>query len=255
MINSIDGPILLRDAFGALLAYKLMIMMNYVEHPKVCGDKVEHGVPFFDDLDLLEKAVVLRDITTAMFNPDSPILNETAYHAAALAALENRAKIGVELEIKTRSWSKKKYGDETRTLRALIIMAFKSCYPTLPCPVVESAETSTFVKMIDRLFAEIRPRSYFLMADVPEPKRAELMKRSSVPEDYFDPPKDMIDAKEMSEEDRLEQQRSLHADVKAQCMSLLTDWSQTERSELMVFVAGESDMEKQIEIAAQAEHG
>ena len=254
MINSIDGPIQLRDAFGALLAYKLTTMMNYVERPIVCGEKVEYGVPFFDDLDAIEKAVVLHVITTAIYNPESPVLNETAYHAAALAALENRAKTGIELEIKTRHWSKKKYGDEPRSLRALTIMAFQSRYPTIPCPDVESVETSTFVKMIERLFAEIRPRLYFFMADVPEPKRAELMKRSSVPKDYFDSPEDMKSAKEMPEEDRLELQRSLLADAKAQCMSVLTDWSQTERSELMIFVAGESDMEKQIEIA-QTVHG
>jgi len=253
MINSLDGPILLRDAFGALLAYKLILMLSSIERPIVCGDKIEYGVPFFDDLEAFEKAVVLYAITTAMCNPESPVLNETAYHAAALAALENCAKTGIELEIKTKSWSKKKYGDETRTLRALTIMTFQSRFPTIPCPDVESVEISAFVKMIDRLFAEIRPRSYFYMADVPEPKRAELMKRSSVPDDYFDLLEDMKSAKEMPEEDRLELQRSLLADAKNQCMSMLADWMQKERSELTVFVAGESDLEKQIEIA-QGEH-
>jgi hypothetical protein len=252
MINSIDGPILLRDAFGALLAYKLTLMLNYVERPIVCGVKVEYGVPFFDDLGAFEKAAVLHAVTTAVFNPESPVLSENAYHAAALAALENLAKTNIEQEIRLRFLTQKRYGVEGGTFRALTIMAFQSRYPTLPCPGVESIETLTFGKMTDRLFAEIRPRSYFLMADVPEPKCAELMKRSSVPEDYFDSPEDIKSAKVMSEEDRLELQRSLLADAKERCMSLLADWLQNERSELTAFVAGEPDVEKQIEIT-QAE--
>jgi len=251
MINSLDGPVLLRDAFGALLAFNLGLMLKYVERPKVCGDKVEYGVPFFDDLDVIEKAVSLHALASAMFTHESPIAIETAYHAAALTALENYVKDGIEREITMRHWSKDKYGREDKLLRLLTIIAFQSRFPLIPCPGADSIETRTFVNMINRLFAEIRPRSYFLLADVPEEKRTDLMKRSSVPDDYFDP---LEDLEKKSEEDRRELQRSLLADAMNQCESMLNFWAQTDRSELVPLVVEEFGLKKQAD-AAQGKNG
>ena len=243
MLNSLDGPILLHDAFGALLAFKLATMLQSIERPIVCGNKIEHGVPFFDDLDAADKTVALHALVTTMFTRESPILNENAYHSAALTALENHVKVGVEREITMRYWSKEKYGHENRLLRTLIILAFQSRHPMIPCPTVESVETSTFIKLIDRLFANIRPKSYFFMADVPEPKRTELMKRSFVPDNYFDP---LEETKNMSEEDRQELQRSLLADAMNRCESMLSDWRQ---ADLATLTADEEfNIKKQIEI-------
>jgi len=185
MINSRNGPALLNEAFGALLAFNLGIMLKYAERPKVCGDKVVYNVPFYDDLDTTEKAITLHRIVSGLFDPDAPVLNETAYHASALAALENCVKDNIELEIDMQGWSLNKYGKEGRIERAMTISAFQTLCPYDRCPCVDSSDMTTFMKMIDRLFAEIRPRPYFLIAEVPKAKRKILMQRLAVPRRLF----------------------------------------------------------------------
>ena len=227
MINSLNGPVLLNDAFGALLSFNLALMLKYVGHPKASGSKVEYGVPFFDDLDATEKAIALHTIIVAMFDPESPLLKETAYHTATLAALENYMKEGVKREIEMRYWSENKYGKEDCILRKLTIAAFQSRYPLDQCPDAESIEAVTFTRMIDRLFADIRPQPYFLIADVPKTKRSILMKRLAAPDEYFAP----LEGKEkMPENERQEQYRFLLTDAMSICESVLTaDHRKTEQ--------------------------
>jgi len=227
MIHSLHGPVLLDDAFGALLSFYLTLMLQYVERPIVCGSKIEYGIPFFDDLDATEKAIVLHRITYGMFDPESSLLGENAYHAAALAALENFAKTTIDTEIQTRFWSAKKYGKEDRGNRALIISAFQTRYPYDRCPSVESTDTLIFVQMIDRLFSEIRPKPYFLMADVPKTKRKILMERLAIPDDYFAPleGKDRIPDKE-----RMIHCKILLAGAISQCEAVLNHWLKTNRT-------------------------
>ena len=241
MINSLDGPVLLNDAFGALLGFNIAAMLNYIENPKVCGDEVEYGVPFFDDLRADQKAIALYKIVVGMFSPTSPILKENAHHAAAFMALENHVKKGIGTEIKTRHWSKKKYGKENRIQRALTIAAFKSRYPRSVCPDAEAVETSAFVKMIDRLFTDIRPKPYFLIADVPKAKRSTLMKRLALPDDYFEP----LEGKtKMSEKDRIEQRQVLLGNTRIECIAVLNHWIQSDRSVSAKMVAKELSTEK-----------
>jgi hypothetical protein len=236
MINSLDGPVLLNDAFGALLSYNLSLMLNYVEKPKVCGDKVEYGIPFFDDLDAIEKAVSLHGIAVSMFDSKSPILKETAYHVATFAALENHMKAFITTEIDTRHWSKKKYGEESCILRALIIAAFKSRYPRVVCLAVGSTEAAAFAKMIGRLMVDIKPQPYFLMADVSSTKRNHLMKRLAIPSDYFAP---LNIGKTVSKKDKQEKCQTLLADARSKCLSMLTHWLQTDRTPLAAMIAKE----------------
>ena len=226
MINSLNGPVLLNDAFGALLAFHLACMLRYVERPRVCGSNIEYGVPFFDDLDATEKAIALHTVTVAMFDSESPLLKETAYHAATLAALENFIKAGVKREIEMRHWSKKKYGKEDRFSRTQTIAAFHSRYPLDQCPDAESIDVRCFVQMIDRLMADIRIQPYFLMAGIPKTKRSVLMKRLDVPDDYFAPLDGM---KKMPEKERMKQCRFRIVDAMRLCESVLTtDYRPTE---------------------------
>ena len=234
MIHSLHGPVLLNDAFGALLAYKLAIMLKYVARPKVCGDKVEFGIPFYDDLDATEKAITLHRIITGMFDPESPVLKENAYHAAALAALENGLKESIELEINMRGWFEEKYGKEDRIVRALIISAFQTRYPHDRCSFVESTDTLIFLQMIDRLFSEIRLKPYFLIADVPKTKRKILMERLAVPDDYFAP---LEGKNKMPEKDRKERCRVLLLDAMDICLSTTHHWLKTDRTSAAARVA------------------
>ena len=135
--------------------------MRYIEQPKVCGSKVEYGVPFFDDLDATEKAIVLHRIIYSLFDPASEPLKDSVYNAAALAALENRMKKTINLEIDMRHWHKKKYKIDGYDVRRHMITAYHSQYPRDDVPSLDSSEASVFEKMIDRLFSEIRPRPYF----------------------------------------------------------------------------------------------
>jgi hypothetical protein len=224
MINSLNGPVLLNDAFGALLSFNLAIMLKYVENPKVCGDKVEYGVPLFDDLDAAEKATILHRIVSSLFDSEAPVLKDNAYNAAALTALENYIKKTVEREIEMQNWSQQKFGKEDRIERTLTIAAFQSRYPHDTCPTAESSETLTFVKMIDRLFSEIRPKPHFLIADVPKTKRKILMQRLAVPNDYFAP---LEGKNKIPEKDRREQCRVLLADAMHQCGGMIHRHLQT----------------------------
>jgi hypothetical protein len=205
MIQSLDGPVLMNNAFGTLLSFNLSLMLKRVENPKICGEKAEYGVPFFDDLDGIEKATLLHSVIVALFDPQAPLLKESAYHAATLIALENYVKKNVSLEINMQDWFKKKYGEEMHCLRELTVAAFQSRYPNDCCPQVESTDTVVFVKMIDRLFADIRPKPYFF-ADVPKTKRKDLIRRLALPNDYFVP---LGRRKNIPEKDKKEQCRIL----------------------------------------------
>ena len=236
MIQSQNGPVLLNDAFGALLSFNLAIMLKYVEHLKVCGDKVEYDIPFYDDLDATEKAITLHQIVSCLFDPEAPILEETAFHAAALAALENCIKNTVELEIDMNGWFWNKYGREDRIVRAMTISAFQTLYPYAGCPCVDSSDTAAFMKMIDRLFTEIRPRPYFLMAEVPKTKRKILMQRLAVPDDYFAPRKGK---NKISEKEKWELCRVLLADAMIRCQSMINGYLRTNRNAAAVRIAEE----------------
>ena len=177
--------------------------------------------------DVLERA--MNDYSVASFNAAKDAAKKQ--RDAAIKELTDNAKAEKDAKEKEKDHYKDKADEQDQEidgkvqdlaekdsdLRALTIIAFQSRFPLIPCPDVDYIETATFLKMLNRLFAEIRPRSYFLLADVPEAKRSNHMKRSSVPDDYFDP---LEDLEKMPEEDRQELQRlrdTSHGNICYEC--------------------------------------
>ncbi len=225
MTPSHRSPVFRDDAFGTLAAFPLTMMLHYVEHPIRCGDKVEYGIPFFDDLDAAAKTVTLHQLAVCLCDLETEMFPENVYTASALAALENFTKETVAHEVEMREWSRKKYGEENQQVRKSIVAAYRSRYPHDAVPEMETNNPLSFVNAVDRLFSEMRPKPYYWLADTPPSKRKELMERLAVPADYFEP---FFGKDKMTEKEREEHCRLLLAEAISMCESLLKRNIQTE---------------------------
>lgn len=190
MIRTLNGHRPLHGDFGALVAFTVAIMTYQTEKLRR-GTKVpQSGVPFFDDMEFFPKTIALHDVAMALFDQESPLLPENAYYASTLTAICRNLCEDVNREIIMQHWWKKKFGKESQDRRKLTLKIFRSLFPNNPIvSAVDWDDVATFTLLTKRLVGEIMPEPHFLLADVsPEKKRAELMQRIGVPEDYFELP-------------------------------------------------------------------
>ena len=214
MINTLDGPKVLSGAFGAMYARSILTMLRNIEHPKVVGEKIEYGVPYFDDMDADQKAILLYDVTRAFFT-ESNCLAKNASYAATIDAICCNFTQMVALEIEMRFWTQKKYGKDACNLRASLLAAFHEQYPNHPMTLdVLSDDTETFTKMSKRLSNEIVLDKNYLLAYAELKQGDSLTERMQIPTSYFDV---------ISETQQIDR-TDLINDANQLCMKAYTDW-------------------------------
>ena len=189
MIHIQSGDTVLRGDLGALFACSIAQMAYCVAKRSRGNKNVEFGVPFFDDLDFLPKALLLSEVSTALFDPQVAPLSKNAWHDATLTAVCKNVEMTVARAI-IKGPPNYKYASSDSKIKEMVLAAFQSLYPGHHGNNMRrySNDEAAFHAMAKRLAADFTPNPWFLVADVEPKKRDTLMQRMNIPQNYFEIP-------------------------------------------------------------------
>jgi len=223
MIPTQNGNTVLRGDLGVLFALSIAHIAYFVDRlSRIRNNRnVEYGVPFFDDLDFLPKALLLSDVTDALFDSKVTPLPKNAWHDAALTAVCQNVEETVARGIMNRGPVKPKYGYNESQFRAMVLAAFQSLYPGHHDNMRgNSYDEAAFRSMAKQLTAWFMPTPWFTIVDMEPEKRDTLMKCMGVPRDYFEIPSFGIE--EMTKKAKQERCLNVLGKTIFQCTAIFT---------------------------------